>query len=499
MVDLLGKRLGKWVIDKELGRGGMGRVYLAHADAAPGGDGAGQPREAAVKVLAAELAQEAGFLERFQREIDVLRQLSHPHIVRLYDSGFQDGLYYFAMEYVPGENFDEILLERGRLSWKEVLEIALQLCPALKHAHDHGVIHRDLKPQNLLQAADGTVKLTDFGIAKVFAGKQLTVTGGLVGTAEYLSPEQASGKPVTHRSDLYSFGVVLYTLLTGRTPFHGRSTLDLMHKHRFAQFDSPQRLVPDVPHDLDRIVCGLLEKEPSKRPANGLILQRQLETFRNKVHRREQPTRVTGAEEGTQAAAEPPPGHVMRNQPGTATLVSQLVREELSSERRGGPLARLLNRPWVLAPLFTVCLALLVYGVFLQPRSATHTASDLKQVGEVERLYRLAERLYRDGNLVAARDHWRHLVQVFEDAGPDQQSWVESARRRLAQPELNDLPSEKERWEPVYRALGRAAQLRLDGRDRDAEEILAGIEFFYHDDPAAKEILQEVKKVRGQP
>src|SRR6516162_11837972 len=160
------ERLGHWIIDKELGRGGMGQVFLAHEDPAVNPDS----RQAAVKVLAPELATEAGFLHRFQREIDILRQLDNPHIVRFYDAGVQDNRYYYAMEYVPGQNFEEVLRARGRLDWREVLVIAMQLCPALKHAHDHGIIHRDIKPQNVLQAEDGTVKLSDFGVAKVFAG-----------------------------------------------------------------------------------------------------------------------------------------------------------------------------------------------------------------------------------------------------------------------------------------------------------------------------------------
>ena len=210
---MIGARLGPWIVDREIGRGGMGRVYLAHRDPA-GGDG---PAQAAIKVLAAELAVDIGFLQRFQREIDILRQLDHPNIVRFLDSGEEDKRYYFAMEYVQGKSFDLIREERGRLPWREVLDLALQLSPALKHAHDRGIIHRDLKPSNLLRAeADAgnpektaVVKLTDFGIASLFASPHLTVTGGIVGTAEYLSPEQAAGKPVTQRSDLYSLGVVL--------------------------------------------------------------------------------------------------------------------------------------------------------------------------------------------------------------------------------------------------------------------------------------------------
>src|SRR5262249_13842346 len=154
-------------------------------------------------------------------------------------------------ELIDGPSFEQLRDLRGRLPWRQVLDLAWQIAPALKHAHDRGVIHRDIKPSNLLRAGDleipgdaGVVKLTDFGIASLFASPHLTVTGGVIGTPEYLSPEQAGGKPVTRRSDLYSLGVVLYTLVTGTTPFVGEH-IDLLHKHRFGQYERPSRLVPD--------------------------------------------------------------------------------------------------------------------------------------------------------------------------------------------------------------------------------------------------------------
>ena len=490
---MIGTQLGKWIIDKELGRGGMGQVYLAHEDASvvPGG------RQAAVKVLAPELAQEAGFVERFQREIDTLKQLSHPHIVRFYDSGYQDGRYFYAMEYVQGSNFEDVVRERGRLPWKEVLDIALQISPALKHAHDHGVIHRDIKPQNLLRAADGTAKLTDFGIAKVFAAKQLTATGGLVGTAEYLSPEQAAGKPVSNRSDLYSFGVVLYLLLTGRPPFAGRSVLDLLHKHRFGQFDAPQRVVPDIPLELDKIVCGLLEKEPASRPANGQILQRQLEVLRSKIERREQHTidslhiDQTQADDDLQSKETPRPDGA-----GPATLMSRLMRRELVSQQRGGPINQLLNNPVVLVAMFAACVALIVWGVWLRPRSeeAPSAPTEAGLVSEAQRFYEQGRRLKREGDPFGARAVWHNLVRSFQGIDGEQE-WVNRAEKELAR--LQDLPGEEHRWASVHQALERARDLRDHGKRQEAEEVWQGIEGLYRDNASAREILQEVQRDRA--
>jgi serine/threonine-protein kinase len=349
---MIGTRLGNWVIESEIGRGGMSCVYQARADGAD----AEPPRRAAVKVLAAELAADPGFLLRFQREGEVLRGLDHPHIVRFYEAGAQGGRYYYVMEYVDGRNFDEIRRERGRLPWPEVLALALQACPALKHAHDRGVIHRDLKPSNLLRPTAGGLKLTDFGIAHVFAGDHLTRSGAVVGTAEFLSPEQATGKPVTKRSDLYSLGVVLYTLLTGRTPFTGDSVPELLHKHCYARFEMPRQLVPDIPTGLEEAVCQLLEKDPARRPGDAHVLQRRLERVQDRAGQPDTPTLLETP--GPGAPPVPPAGGAE----GPATLMSRLMRHELEGQNRGGPVKQFFNRPWVVIPLLLACVGLIVWG-----------------------------------------------------------------------------------------------------------------------------------------
>src|SRR5262245_35015592 len=275
---MIGAQLGSWVVEEEIGRGGMGAVYRARITAPADG----KPEQAAIKVLAAELAVEVGFQHRFQREIDILRQLDHPNIVRFFDSGETNGRYWYAMELIEGDNFDDLRTTQGRLPWPEVLDLAWQVAPALKHAHDRGVIHRDLKPSNLLRTRLGAVKLTDFGIASLFASPHLTVTGGVIGTPEYLSPEQAKGAQVTKRSDLYSLGVVLYTLVTGRTPFEG-DPVELLHKHQYGQVERPSRLVPELHHDFEAIILSLLEKDPSRRPGDASVLFRQLDRLRSKL------------------------------------------------------------------------------------------------------------------------------------------------------------------------------------------------------------------------
>lgn len=261
-------QVGPWEIGKKLGAGGMGTVYLGtHKETG---------KQAAVKVLPASLAREEGFVERFKREIASMEQLKSPHIVEFFESGNDGDTYYYAMEYVDGETLTSRLKRDKRMPWPEVIDLCLQICRALKAAHNSGIIHRDLKPSNLMIASDGSVKLTDFGVAQVFASQKLTVTGGIVGTAEYMSPEQAKGQRATKKSDLYSLGAVMYVMLTGRPPFSGKSSLDVIHKHQFGVFDRPGLYATDMPRQLEEIVCKLLEKEPDNRFPDSYVLSLRL-------------------------------------------------------------------------------------------------------------------------------------------------------------------------------------------------------------------------------
>jgi predicted Ser/Thr protein kinase len=341
--------LGPYRIDRELGSGGMGTVYLAvHRDTG---------RPVALKVLPPSLAREPGFVARFQREIDVLKTLKSPHIVELYEQGVDNETYYFAMEYVAGENLTERLERQERIPWRDAIDIAAQVCKALKAAHNAGVIHRDLKPSNLLLAEGNLVKLSDFGVAQLFAGGRLTATGGMIGTAEYMSPEQASGRRATKQSDIYSLGAVLYAMLTGRPPFSGKSAVDIMQKHKFGLFDSPRRIVPEIPQWLDDLVCQCLEKDPDKRFPDAYVLSLRLSEIPHKVDLAAGAAGNSGEltneavadtqvpEANPQAAGAEPIG---------ATLVRDLMRAEIDAQARGTPLERWLDKTWVLWTLLAI-------------------------------------------------------------------------------------------------------------------------------------------------
>ncbi len=265
------ERLGPYRLGKLIGKGGMGTVYEA-VDVESG-------QAAAVKVLSPSLASDEGFRTRFESEIESLKKLRHPNIVRLYGYGEQSGTLFYAMELVHGTSLEEEICNGRRFDWREVTEIAIKLCRALKLAHDHGVIHRDMKPANVMLATDGEVKLSDFGIARLFGNTRLTGDGGVLGTAEYMAPEQASGGHVTERCDQYSLGGLMYTLLAGRAPFRAKTLVEMLQLQRYADPDPVTRYAPDTPDELARIIHQLLEKEPQKRFANTMMLARSLEAM----------------------------------------------------------------------------------------------------------------------------------------------------------------------------------------------------------------------------
>lgn len=265
------ERLGPYRLEKTLGRGGMGAVFLGvHSET---GD------KAAVKVLAPNLADDAVFRERFKAEVQTLKQLLHPNIVKLHGYGEEDGHLYYVMEYVPGRNLQDEMSSGRRFTWREVTRIGVQVAQALKHAHDRGVVHRDLKPANLLLTEDDQIKLTDFGIAKLYGGTHNTADGSVMGTADYMSPEQARGKQINSRCDLYSLGSVLYALLTGKPPFAGKSLTEVIHNLMQEKPIALRRLAPDTPAELEAIVLQLLEKDPAKRIPTAIAVANRLKAM----------------------------------------------------------------------------------------------------------------------------------------------------------------------------------------------------------------------------
>jgi serine/threonine-protein kinase len=271
-----GDRVGPFVIEKALGSGAMGTVFRArHTETG---------QHVAIKVVAPALAANPSMLERFKRESAILKQLKHPNIVRLVATGRHQGTPFYAMEYVEGKSLDRVLARRGRIEWQDLVGLGQQLCAALQHVHERGIIHRDLKPSNVLVLPDGTVKLTDFGIAKDTDLTALTAANCTVGTASYMSPEQCKGaRDLTPRSDLYSLGVLFFELLTGRKPFEGDSPMQVFMQHINDPPERPSRQVLEIPVWLDTLIMHLLEKDPEQRPYSAAAVGEALVRAREKA------------------------------------------------------------------------------------------------------------------------------------------------------------------------------------------------------------------------
>jgi len=272
-------QLGPYLINETLGQGGMGTVYAAiHQETG---------EIAAIKVLSRLGATEPNLRQRFSQEIETLKKISHPNIVQLHGHGEQDGTLFFVMELVQGESLYQYLKSKGPCSWREAVNYTIDICKALKHAHDRGIIHRDLKPANLLLSEEGVVKLTDFGIARLFGTQHLTADHSVIGTADYMAPEQAEGKQPTTRSDLYSLGSVIYALLTGKPPFSSKVAAQVIHKLRYSD---PQPLIhvrQNLPIELDQIVMQLLSKDPSARIPTAMALSHRLQALLHAMDREE--------------------------------------------------------------------------------------------------------------------------------------------------------------------------------------------------------------------
>ncbi|MGH2574048.1 MAG: Stk1 family PASTA domain-containing Ser/Thr kinase [Actinomycetota bacterium] len=268
------KRLlsSRYRVEASLGQGGMARVYR--------GTDRTLDRPVAIKVLADHLAADPSFVERFRREAQAAAGLNHPSVVAVFDTGSDDGIHYIIMEFVQGRVLQEIVQAEGRILPDRALEIAESVCSALTAAHDKGLVHRDVKPANIMITPDGGVKVMDFGIARAVASDTITQTATVLGTANYLSPEQARGDRVDARSDLYSLGVVLYEMLTGQAPFVGESAVAVAHMHLHEDPAPPSRLNPDVGPALDAVVLRAMAKDPDQRYQSAEELRRDLEGVR---------------------------------------------------------------------------------------------------------------------------------------------------------------------------------------------------------------------------
>jgi len=264
--------IGPYRVTGLLGRGGMGTVYS--------GIHAKNEQQVAIKVLSSSLAQHARFRRRFDAEIQTLLRLKHPNIVQLIGFGEEKGLLFYSMELVEGENLHQLLKRESTVSWSQSMDWAIEICDALKHAHNFGIIHRDLKPANLMINTSGSIKLTDFGIVKLYGASEATVVGSILGTADFMSPEQAEGKSVSVRSDLYALGAICYACLAGRPPFTGQSVPEIMFNVRYGNLTPLSQLAPKAPDEFCDLVMELLNRDASRRPPTALAVGNRLKSMK---------------------------------------------------------------------------------------------------------------------------------------------------------------------------------------------------------------------------
>ena len=260
----------RYQIIKTIGEGGMANVYLAYDTILD--------REVAVKVLRGDLANDPKFVRRFQREALSASSLSHPNIVEVYDVGEDDGQYYIVMEYCPGKTLKQLLKKRGSLTITEVVDIMMQITDGMAHAHDAYIIHRDIKPQNIIILENGIIKITDFGIAMALNSTQLTQTNSVMGSVHYLPPEQANGKGSTIRSDIYSMGILMYELLTGSVPYKGENAVEIALKHLKEPLPSIRKSLPSIPQSIENIILKSTAKNPKNRYKDAREMYEDIKT-----------------------------------------------------------------------------------------------------------------------------------------------------------------------------------------------------------------------------
>src|SRR6059058_5138542 len=343
---------GRYRVVRKLGTGGMANVYLAE-DQELG-------RRVAIKLLDERHAQDEQFVERFRREAKNAAGLSHPNIVSIYDRGEVEGTYYIVMEYLEGRSVKELIVSRGPAPINVAIDYARQILGALRFAHRNSIVHRDIKPHNVLVDGDGRLKVTDFGIARAGAS-EMTEAGSIIGTAQYLSPEQAKGAPVDQTSDLYSIGVVLYELLTGVVPFSGDTPVEIAMKHLSSPVEPPSAKRADVPRDLDLVVLRALAKDPGDRYHSAEEMDADL-------------ARVARGAAVSPATEEAATAIIARPPPTAVTEVTQGPREPVPYAPPAAyydydePRRRAVW-PWIIALLFVV--AAIVGGYFLYDQIQT--------------------------------------------------------------------------------------------------------------------------------
>ena len=342
----------RYKIIRTIGEGGMANVYLAHDTILN--------RDVAVKVLRGDLADDEKFIRRFQREAIAASSLTHPNIVEIYDVGEDDGNYYIVMEYVDGKTLKSLIKKRGALTLPEVVDIMLQLTSAIACAHESFIIHRDIKPQNVLILDNGVAKITDFGIAMALNSNELTQTNSVMGSVHYLPPEQANGSGATMKSDIYSLGILMYELLTGKVPFKGENAVEIAIKQMKDDIPSITLDHPEIPQSIENIVLKACAKNPDNRYDNVMDMYKDIEVALEPEHANDTKLVYEYPEHDFDETKEVP----------KTSRMSRLRNKELQEdEKEDNKKDKKMNKIMIIAGgIFAFLVALLAFVFFLLPK-----------------------------------------------------------------------------------------------------------------------------------
>ncbi|MBW8351805.1 Stk1 family PASTA domain-containing Ser/Thr kinase [Bacillus sp. IITD106] len=354
---LLGKRIsGRYKLLQMIGGGGMANVYLAHDMILD--------RDVAIKILRLDFAHEDEFIRRFQREAQSATSLTHENIVSIYDVGEEDDIYYIVMEYVDGMTLKQYIQYYHPIPLEQTLDIMKQLTSAISHAHQNHIVHRDIKPQNILIDHNGHVMITDFGIAMALSATSITQTNAVLGSVHYLSPEQARGGMATKKSDIYSLGIVMFELLTGRLPFSGESAVSIALKHLQSETPSPRRWNPDIPQSVENIVLRATAKDPFVRYESADEMERDLETALDFDRMNEPKFTIPEDIDATKAIPIITAEHESSNNDKTVHHKKEQVKNSTVPDKKP---KRKKKWPWIIGIFLTLVLLSLVFLMYVLP------------------------------------------------------------------------------------------------------------------------------------
>ena len=354
----------RYQIIKAIGEGGMANVYLAYDTILD--------RDVAVKVLRGDLANDEKFVRRFQREALSASSLTHPNIVEVYDVGEDHGMYYIVMEYVEGRHLKDLIKKRGKLTTSEVIDIMLQITDGMSVAHDSYIIHRDIKPQNIMILENGLVKIMDFGIAMALNSTQLTQTNSVMGSVHYLPPEQASGKGATLQSDIYSMGIVMYELLTGKLPYKGENAVEIALKQLKEPLPDIREELPNIPQSIENIIIKATAKNPKNRYADAREMHEDLLTCMDESRVNEPPIKLPYREFAESETKKVPKKEVVNDNKLSYDTLEKDDDEVMAKQITKNDLKKQNKLLIVLGSIFTILIVTITTVVLLIPALTTN-------------------------------------------------------------------------------------------------------------------------------